>query len=235
MSIRAKFEKEVEGIKLAVIRMCGKVKQAIENAIKALTTQTHSFARAVLDGDKEINKMEFEIEHRCFIIMLRQQPVASDFRIISAALQIASDLERIGDQACDISRVVLKFKEGEEYVKKLVHIPAMGATAVNMVNNCIDSYIKDDLDLARDTIMMDDILDTRFEELKKDLSAVIKKDSAKNTSQSLEFLLIGKHLEKIGDHAVNICAWVNFSNTGKKRFDNLLPDNLIELKESKQK
>ena len=226
MSVRTKFAQEMESVKMAVIRMCGKVKQAIENSIKALIERRHSYAHAVIEGDKEINQMEFEIERKCFAIMLRQQPVASDFRLITAALQIISDLERIGDQACDIAYMALKFKEKEEYFKELVIIPAMAQAAVEMVNHCIDAYIKDDLDLARDTIAMDDIVDTKFEELKDDLSAHIKKNPAKNTDQSLQFLLIGKHLEKIGDHAVNMCAWVNFSNTGRKRFDNLLSDTL---------
>jgi phosphate transport system protein len=230
MAVRTRFEQELEDTKLSVIKMSGKVKLSIDNSIKALVHRNHSFARATIESDAEINQMERDIEKKCFNFILRQQPVASDFRQIAAAMRIIGDLERIGDQACDIASIVLKFKESEEYIKKLEHIPLMSELGINMVNNCVDAYINDDLELAKGTVIMDDQMDAEFVQLKRELISLVKKDAHTNAEQAMELLMIAKHLEKIGDHAVNICAWVLFSKTGKKRFFDPNPEPAAEKK-----
>ncbi len=141
-----------------------------------------------------------------------EHPVASDFRDVSAALKMITDLERIADQAADISEIALQFGD-EAYVKKLEHIPLMAKLAIGMVKDGVQSYINRDLETARSLESRDDRVDELFETIKNDLVELIKKD-AKTADQAILLMMIAKYLERIGDHAVNIGEWVEYSVTG---------------------
>ena len=162
--------------------------------------------------DKKVDEKEREIEALCLKLLLRQQPVARDLRFISSALKMITDMERIGDQAADISEIVL-FIADQQYIKKLEHIPAMAGATIEMVTKSIDAFVNRDVDLARKVISMDDVVDDLFDQVKAELIALIGKD-ASNGEQAMDLLMIAKYYERIGDHAVNIAEWVEYSLTG---------------------
>jgi len=161
--------------------------------------------------EREINQKERDIESVCMKMLLRQQPVAKDLRMISSALKMITDMERIGDQAVDIAEIT-KFV-GKGAIDR-VPIKDMAAAAIKMVTNSVDSFVKSDLKLAREVIMQDDIVDGFFDRVKRDLIAIIR-DDASNGEQTMDLLMIAKYLERIGDHAVNISETVIYSITGK--------------------
>ena len=143
-----------------------------------------------------------------------EHPVASDFRDVSAALKMITDLERIADQASDISEISLQFGD-EEFIKEPEHIEMMAKLVIGMVKDGVTSYINRDLDAARGLEKRDDRVDELFETVKKDLIELIKTNPA-NADQAILFMMIAKYLERIGDHAVNIGEWVGYAATGSR-------------------
>lgn len=141
-----------------------------------------------------------------------EHPVASDFRDVSAALKMITDLERIADQAADISEISLQFKD-DKFIKEPEHIELMSKLAIGMVKDGVSSYINRDLDTARGLDKRDDRVDELFEIVKSDLVTLIKKDP-ENAEQAILFMMIAKYLERIGDHAVNIGEWAEYAVTG---------------------
>jgi len=165
--------------------------------------------------------MEKKIERDSLLLLLKQQPVAKDLRSISAALKMITDMERIGDQAADIAHIVTILSEKGEYIKKLEHIPMMADMAIDMVAKSVKSYVDLDIELAKEVILKDDQVDDLFELIKKEFIDLIKKD-ANNGDQAIYFMMIAKYLERIGDHAVNICEWVIFYLTGEHKKSKIL-------------
>jgi phosphate transport system protein len=141
-----------------------------------------------------------------------EHPVANDFHEVSAALKMITDLERIGDQACEIAEITTHFGD-EEYIKKLEHIPQMAVIVIQMVKDGVQAYINRDLKLARSLDKTDDKVDEMFDVVMHDLTALIKKNPD-NAEQAIMFMMITKYLERIGDHAVNIGEWVEYAITG---------------------
>ena len=212
MSIRTRYEKELKGVFDNLVLMCRQIEVAIENCVKALTERDYELAKEVYDGDKLIDKMERDIEQACLKILLMEHPVASDFREVSAALKMITDLERIGDQARDIAEITTQFGD-EEYIKKLVHIPQMATIVIQMIKDGVQSYINRDIELARSLDKTDDKVDELFNIVMSDLTLLIKKNPD-NAEQVILFMMITKYLERIGDHAVNIGEWVEYAITG---------------------
>ena len=211
--MRNKFDKQLEVLHGMMIEMGTMIEKAINMAILALVGQDEAMAKKAIAFDAEIDQMEKDIEATCLKLLLQQQPVAKDLRIISAALKMITDMERIGDQAADISEIAL-FLIGETYIKKLEHIPAMAEATAKMVTESIEAYVKMDLELAQKVIDSDDIVDDLFDNVKNDLVELISQDVA-NGPQSIDLVMIAKYFERIGDHATNIAEWVVFSITGK--------------------
>ncbi len=162
--------------------------------------------------DKDIDVMEREIEQDCLKILLMERPVAGDFRDVSAALKMITDLERIADQAADISEISLRFGD-EKFIKEPEHIAEMARCAIAMVKDSVQSYINRDVAAARDLDNRDDRVDILFETIKKDLVELIRRDPS-NADQAILFMMVAKYLERIGDHAVNIGEWVDYAVTG---------------------
>ena len=212
MSIRTRYEKELKGVFDNLVLMCRQIEAAIEKCVKALTERDYELAKEVCEGDKLIDKMERDIEQACLKILLMEHPVASDFREVSAALKMITDLERIGDQARDIAEITTQFGD-EEYVKKLVHIPQMATIVIQMIKDGVQSYINRDIELARSLDKTDDKVDELFNMVMADLTLLIKKNPD-NAEQAILFMMITKYLERIGDHAVNIGEWVEYAITG---------------------
>lgn len=212
MSIRIKYEAELNLVFNKLINMCRSTEIAIEKAIAALIKRDKELSKEVISEDVFIDNLEHEIEQDCLKILLLEHPVASDFRDVSAALKMITDLERIADQAADISEIALQFGD-EEYIKKLEHIPLMAKLAIEMFKDGVQSYINRDLSLARSLDRRDDRVDELFKTIKNDLIELIKLNG-NNADQAILLMMIAKYLERIGDHAVNIGEWVEYAITG---------------------
>lgn len=212
MSVRKLFEEELSGLKTELVEMCRLTEQMINNAITALVNRDRELGKSVGLTDKRVDEYEMDIEKRCMRILLRQQPVAKDFREVSTALKMITDIERFGDQASDIGDLVYTMP-GERYIKKLEHITAMGNLAEKMVRESVDSFISNNEALANEVIALDDKMDDLFLTVKKELIELIKKDGA-NGDQAIELMMVAKYLERIGDHAVNVAEWTKYNETG---------------------
>ncbi|MEG2054205.1 MAG: phosphate signaling complex protein PhoU, partial [Oscillospiraceae bacterium] len=185
---------------------------AIESAINALINFDSAACLAIIEHDRDIDQMERDIEHRCLQMLLRQQPVAGDLRQISTAIKMITDIERIGDAAADIAEIA-KHITRENLPNSFLSIPKMAKLAQKMVENAITSYVNLDLELANATRLQDDMVDEMFNILKTELAEDMSKDKA-TIDSALDCLMIIKYVERLGDHAVNICEWVEFCLTG---------------------
>ena len=186
---------------------------SIEGAAQALINRDIELAKKIIVADDDIDNMENEIEARCLKLILQQQPVASDLRLISSILKMITDLERIGDQAQDISEIVILLSK-TDFIKKLVHLPQMAEATIKMVKDSIDAFVNKDIALANSVIEYDDVVDDLFIVIKNELISLIRED-AKNGEQAIDLLMIAKYFERIGDHAQNIAEWVVYSMTGE--------------------
>lgn len=220
--MRNKFDEQLALLNVELIKMGSLCELAISNAVKGLMDDNDELLKLAADTDSEIDEKEREIENMCFKLLLQQQPVARDLRTISAALKMISDMERIGDQASDIAEIA-GYIEGES-AKKHTHIKAMGEAATVMVTEAIKSFVNRDLDLARKVMGDDDVVDAHFEDVKKEIIGLIRTEEV-SAEFSLDLLMIAKYLERIGDHAVNVAEWVEFSITGEHMSEELRTQN----------
>ncbi len=211
--MRKTFDQQLEQLGAELTRMGALCETAIASAVQALKDRDKELAERAINADQEIDQAERDIERLCLKLLLQQQPVARDLRQISSALKMITDMERIGDQAADISEIVLYISE-EDFISKLDHIGVMARAASGMVTRSVDAYVKRDLDLAKEVIASDDEVDELFNDVKAELIELIAKDPTCG-QQALDFLMIAKYLERIGDHATNIAEWVEFSILGR--------------------
>ena len=212
MTARRAFEEELESLKLELVKMCRITEDMISDSITALVAKDKELAASVPPRDREVDEYELDIERQCMKILLRRQPVADDFREVSTALKLITDVERIGDQASDIAEIEISLSD-RNYIKDLVHLKAMGELGMRMARESVESFIKNDAALADRIIAADDEMDELFCVVKDELIELIKADSG-SADQAIAFMMIAKYLERIGDHAVNIAQWVSFSVTG---------------------
>ena len=212
--MRNRFEKQLALINGSLIEMGALIEKAISLAIEALKKQDVSLAKQALNFDVEVDEKEKEIESLCLNLILQQQPVAKDLRFVSSALKMITDMERIGDQAADISEITMHLV-GTPYLDKLEHITQMAEATAKMVTDSIDAYVKRDLDLAAAVIKSDDIVDDLFKTVRKELIELTRKDN-ESAELAMDLQMISKYFERIGDHAVNIAEWVVYSITGKR-------------------
>jgi len=213
--MRNRFEEQLGLLNRELLKMGALIELSIKNATQALLKQDVDAARAAIRFDNEIDQMERDIEALGLKLLLQQQPVAGDLRLISAAMKMITDMERIGDQAADISEIVVHLS-GAPYIKKLEHLPLMADTAANMVTGSLDAFVAKDLELVCKIIAMDDIIDDLFDIIKNELIELIRRDAACGT-QAMDLLMIAKYFERIGDHAQNIAEWVEYSITGRHK------------------
>lgn len=211
--MRSRFDEQLTLLNHSLIEMGAMVEAAIHTASEALVHQDADIARSVIAGDEAVDQKEKDIERQCMQLLLQQQPVARDLRLISSALKLITDMERIGDQAADIAELTV-YLSSQTFIKKLIDIPMMAEATMKMVTTSIDAFVKKDVYLAEQVIDGDDIVDNLFMAVKKDLVALIMQ-SEENSEQAMDLLMIAKYFERIGDHAVNIARWVIYSITGK--------------------
>ena len=210
--MRRKFDQQLDDLNTALIEMGKLVENAISLATKAFLEQDTELAAKIIDMDREIDDKEKEVETLALRLMLLQQPVAGDLRYISSVLKIITDLERIGDHAEDISEITLVIAD-QAFIKKLDYIPKMAKATLSMVSNCIDAFIKRDLELAYAVIGSDDVVDDLFV-LARDVLVELIRENPENGSQAIDLMIVAKYFERIGDHATNVAEWVVFSLTG---------------------
>ena len=210
--MRITFEEQLRLLNQELLEMGALIEHAIQSASEALIKQDVESANHAITFDREVDQKERDIEALCLKLLLQQQPVAKDLRLISAALKMITDMERIGDQAADISGIVI-YLNGKPYIKSLEHLPQMAEAAIRMVSGSIDAFINKDLTLARNIIDMDDVIDDLFDTIKGELIELIQHEPA-NGEQAVDLLMIAKYFERIGDHAQNIAEWAEYSITG---------------------
>ena len=213
--MRNRFDRQLEELNNELIEMGTMIEKAIETAAKALISQDSELAKTVIEGDEQVDRQERIIENLCLKLLLQQQPVAKDLRLISSALKMITDMERIGDQAADISELTIMLSEAK-YIKKLEHIQQMAKETMVMLVESIDAFVNKDMLKAQSVIDADDKVDELFAEVKKELIKLIHED-INCGEQASDLLMIAKYFERIGDHTTNIAEWVIFSITGEHK------------------
>lgn len=212
--MRNQFDRQLSQLNTELVTMGALCEEAITNAVKYLTDHDDSSKHACLEADRQIDKKERDIENLCLKLILQQQPVARDLRIVSAALKMISDMERIGDQASDIVEIAA-------YIEKRgtlgeTHIREMAEATIRMVSESIDSFVKMNLEIANLVIRHDNVVDGLFDKVKEELIKSITEGHS-DAEALLDLLMIAKYFERIGDHAENIAEWVIYSVTGEHR------------------
>ena len=209
--MRDRFDEQLMLLNKKMTEMGALCEEVIALSAKALEECDPALAERVAPRDSEIDSMERDIETLCLRLLLQQQPVARDLRQISAALKMITDMERIGDQAEDISEIItfLKGRSGQE----CGDINEMAKATIKMVTESVDAFVHKDTELAESVIAYDDVVDEFFEKVKSDLIGMIAKNP-QDGEYALDLLMVAKYFERIGDHAVNIAEWVVFAMTG---------------------
>jgi phosphate transport system protein len=212
MAARLSFDFELKLLKEDLHEMTRLIEAAIEKIMLAFETQDEVLAREIIQGDRIVNDIEKAIEARCLSLIIRQQPVARDLRIVTTALKVVTDMERIGDHAADIAELILR--EKREHIYDLIkHIPEMGKATKDMVHNAVIAFTTLNVDMAKDIMKQDDIVDDLFDQVKQEVANILK-TSSEQVDQCVDILMIAKYFERIGDHVVNICEWTEFHETG---------------------
>ncbi len=210
--MRTRFDEQLRQLNIELIRMGSLCEEAISISAKVLEGDSKAPVERVFSLEHEIDQLEHDIETRCMRMLLQQQPVAKDLRVISAALKMISDMERIGDQAADIAELTGYVADTIQQQNRL-HITKMARAAVGMVTESIEAFVQGDLQLVQKVIRDDDAVDELFLRVRQELVQALKDESGKPNA-ILDLLMIAKYFERIGDHAVNVAEWVEYSITG---------------------
>ena len=208
--MRNSFNEQLEQLNVELIKMGALCEEAISAATKALLERDLQLGERARVLEQEIDHQERDIENQCMKLLLRQQPVAGDLRAVSAALRMISDMERIGDQASDIAEIARDMEESR--LRRTVPMAEMARAAIGMVTDSVDAFVRGDLELAHNVLREDDQVDRLFLQVREELITLIA--AGENGSVCLDLLMVAKYFERIGDHAVNIAEWVEYSLTG---------------------
>lgn len=209
---RKTFEEELTDLHDTLTKMCSIVEGMIGNAVTALKTLDRKLGAAVSEADREVDDLEIAIEKKCMRILLKQQPVAKDLMMVTTALKVITDVERIGDQASDIGEIVRSYPDIRLF-KEPEYIARMGDLAVAMIHQSVEAFLNESVGGADMVIHADDEMDSLFNQTKQDLIDSMVKDSTL-ADQAIELLMVAKYLEKIGDYAVNVSEWAKYLVTG---------------------
>lgn len=217
MAARPTMENEMKHIGDEVTKMGEIVETSIVDSIRSLKDKDGELARQIIAGDEIIDDIQDAINDMCYKFLATQQPVAGDLRYIISIMKIINDLERIGDHCEDIAKYTLRL-ESQEYIKDLIDIPRMADMASRMVKNAIDAYVHRDLRLARKVWKADEEIDEIFRDIYDELLHIAE-DSREKARQSIMFLFIAAHLERIADYATNICEETVFVLEGNHEME----------------
>lgn len=212
MSPRKLFEQELEDLRQDVLQMAEWVEDGYDCLFETLEKKDGSLMNRYVRHDRVIEDMQRNIESKCLSLLTRQTPVARDLRNVSAALKVVTDLERIGNHLPDMAELFSRMGlvELSRYSEKL---PEMVRETRTLLHKATDSFVNRNMELAKEAIAMDDVIDDCFNQVKRDLVEVLKRDDA-DADGCVDALMVAKYLEKIGDHCVNIGEWETFQETG---------------------
>ena len=214
------FQNELESLKGQLLSMASLVEEAIHRSIQALVERSQELAEEVISSDDAINMAEIKIDDFCLKLLALHQPAAIDLRFITSAMKINNDLERMGDQAVNIAERALELLK-EPQLKPLIDLPRMAELAQKMVRDSLDAFVRQDPELARDVCRRDDEVDALNDQVFRELLTYMMQDPHTIT-RAVHLLLVGRHLERIADHATNIAEDVIYlvqGRTIKHRFD----------------
>ena len=207
------FEDELQTLQQLLLRMGGLVEQQISLAIEALVDRDSDLAHDVIERDREVNQLDILIDEECLKLIALHQPAAGDLRLVTTALKINTDLERIGDMAVNISQRVLELNE-EAQLKPYIDIPRMAKEAQGMVRTSLDAFMQRNTELARGVIDRDDVVDALANQVYRELLSYMAEDP-RTIGRATRVLLVSKYLERMADHATNIAEMVVFFVRGK--------------------
>lgn len=212
--MRNRFDQQLERLNTELINMGALCEDAMTCAVRAIFDKDEALIEKAEERERQIDQMERDIENLCMRLLLQQQPVARDLRIISSALKMISDMERIGDQAADIAEIVKYMAERE--IPNAQHLKNMSEFAKGMLSSSINAFVEQNAEKARKVILDDDVVDSYFERVKADLiESLTQSEADKEDGQFLlDILMIAKYIERVGDHATNIAEWVVYGLTG---------------------
>ena len=213
--MRSKFDEQLKILNQEMMFMGSMIEDSIQKAIDALMSQDKELARKIMESDSDVDHEQKKIEGICFNLLMQQQPVARDLRGISAAMKMVTDMERIGDHASDISEITIMLAD-KPYVLEQDDIKKMASETVLMLIRSIEAYVEKDMEKAKKVIKHDDVVDDLFDKVKSEIIEMIRKEP-EDGEQATDMLMIAKYFERIGDHAVNIAEWVEYSITGVHR------------------
>lgn len=212
MSPRITFENELKVLRGNVSDMAQKVEESYVTLFEALESQSEEVIAKLKNNSKAFSKRQREIESQCLFLITKQQPIVGDLRVVTASLKVVTDIERVGDHVSDMAELLLRLKMKDLSLYS-VHVKTMILATREMVHNAVEAFVERDMDGAREVIKSDDVVDECFNKVKKDLIESLKKE-VKDADECVDVLMLAKYLEKIGDHAVNICEWEVFQETG---------------------
>ena len=212
--MRSKFDEQLHLLNQEMMQMGSMIEDSIQKAINALIDQNVELAKKIMDNDTQIDHEQKKIENLCFNLLMQQQPVAKDLRVISAAMKMVTDMERIGDHAADISEMTILMSK-TKYIPNLEHINRMASETVQMLIRSIEAYVEKNMKKAVDVIASDDVVDDLFDKNKAELIEQIQREP-QSAESAADMLMVAKYFERIGDHATNIAEWVIFALDDKK-------------------
>ncbi len=207
--MRSKFDEQMKKLNEEMMHMGSMIEYAIQNAMHAFLNSDKKLAEKIMNGDTDVDQEQKRIENLCYTLLIQRQPVARDLRTITAAMKMVTDMERIGDQAADISEITCNMTGNPDILNEN-HLNKMASETVIMLIHSIEAYIEKDMEKAQRVIDHDDVIDDLFVKVKNDLIKFISENPDEG-EQAADLLMVNKYLERIGDHATNIAEWVIFS------------------------
>lgn len=212
MSPRLQFDQQLGALQDNLIQLSEMVCQAITRSIEALKTQDLERARAVIMGDRELNALRFRVEDSCLYLLATQQPAARDLRRIIGAMNVVLDLERMGDHAANVAKIVVRMGE-EPPLKPLIDIPQMAEQCCDMLRRALHAYVAIDAEQAKQIMQEDDVIDQLYDQVFRELLTYMLEDES-TVKRAMHLLFIAHNLERIGDRVGNICERVVYLQTG---------------------
>ena len=206
--MRSKFDEQLKTLNEEMMHMGSMIEESIQKAIEAFIHQDADSAKAIMEGDSEIDREQKKIESLCFNLLMQQQPVARDLRTISAAMKMVTDMERIGDHAADISEMTILMSSDKPYRVNIEHVKSMASETMLMLIRAIEAYVEKNNDKAHIVMKQDDVVDELFDFIR---------EHPEDGEQAEDLLMVAKYFERIGDHATNIAEWVEFALDDKVR------------------
>lgn len=211
--MRERLDNEIMALNSELVRMVSYAEDAVNMATKALNEHTPDIVDRAVEANAEVERLNQTIERRCLNILLKEQPVAGDLRLVSSTLKMITDVNRISDQAANIAEITLRHPDICGSIDS-IPLRQMGEAGERMLSDVINAFVGKDLDLAKTVVDTDEVIDRLYRDLQQSLVAKIKND-ADDVELAIQVILIAKYFERIGDHTVNMAHWVYYTMTGE--------------------